>query len=104
MGYDLFRRDNRVEPRSFSPPKCFRFDAYGMAFLRWVLALVGVTSAPFVPRTSEDDGSRASTLVSFHKLCTNEGWWVTPQECAALASALDALVAQTNARIQPTPR
>lgn len=101
MGYDLHVCDPTGEPlaTTYEDDLYFRRNIFGMGPLRDALEAMGVGYWPVggeVPfPTGGDDDAIAQWLrdtrderpgIPLHKLCSNDGWWVTAVECR---SALD---------------
>jgi hypothetical protein len=103
MGYDLHVVDTtgEVVPTNYEDDLYFRRNIYGMGPLRDAMASIGVSEAAtmgYWPISEPDWPSRAEATeedvedflkalrderpgISMHKLCSNDGWWVTAMEC-----------------------
>jgi hypothetical protein len=101
MGYDLYVCDETGDPvqTNYEDDLYFRRNIFGMGPLRDAMQSIGVGDAatmgywplsePDWPRDADDD-EIADFLkaarderpgIPMHKLCSNDGWWVTAMEC-----------------------
>lgn len=44
-------------------------------------------------------GTEAGKGLAMHKLCSNDGWWVTPEECAAAVAAYERVPEATREKV-----
>lgn len=110
MGFDLYRRDNLREPRSYSEEAYFRSTSKAWGVIYEVMLAVGILDvsmdAPDPSDTSEESRAARSVepeAVPAYKLSSNDHWLVTPEECLVIAGALERAVRDTRARLQPSP-
>jgi hypothetical protein len=106
MGYDMYGVENN---------EYFRANIWGMGFLRSVMrmaeALDEEVPSPEFPeiekrddeteeqyemrlQESQDEITSISPGVKppFYKFCSNDGWFLTPEECRVIADAIDKYV------------
>ena len=100
MGVDLFRVDNRGETPRFDDDVYFRATAHAWPLLVRVLAAVGVLDET-IARPEDDLALRSPVAgaVPAWKLASSGGWHVVPDECVAIALALEAVVRATRLQI-----
>ena len=100
MGIDLFRLDNRGAAPRFDDDVYFRSTAQAWPLVVEVLAAVGVLDQAMACPGDEvpDRLARRSPVagcVPAWKVLSSEGWHVVPDECVAIADALEAVVRAT---------
>jgi hypothetical protein len=110
VGYDLYRRDNLRDP-SFDDEKYFRSTMRAFPYLHAAMDLVGVLDYHVgrpgsAGKLSESDLASRSPdphSVPAFKFSSNESWIVTPDECLAIAAALERLLRDTRSRVDVSP-
>ncbi len=110
MGYDFFRRDNLREPRSFAENAYFRITTSAYVLVYETMSALGILD-PFVDAPDPQDASEEARAVRSpypeavpaFKFGSNDAWIVTPDECTIVATALERVVGDTKAHLQPSP-
>lgn len=88
MGYDLFRRDNVGDIRSYDDALYFRANVHGMALLRRRLALANALDETSPRPDDVLDAPGRDGKLPLYKLQSNDGWILSPDECRLAAAAL----------------
>jgi hypothetical protein len=103
MGFDLFRHDNRTAAR-FDDDVYFRATARAWPLIVQSLAAVGILDQA-IPTPPPEAPDRLATrspvpgMVPEWKFLDNAGWHVVPEECIAIADALEAVVRATRSAL-----
>jgi hypothetical protein len=109
MAYDMYTRHN---PAAFGVADDTHFCAniWKMKNLRRVLDAAGALDWSCKPgewREGQPDEFRRSPdpkKVPGYKFCSNDGWWVQPEECLVLAVALEGVTEQQVLEADRTPQ
>jgi hypothetical protein len=110
MGYDFYRRDNLREPRSCSEDAYFRASNEAFGAIYEVMSVLGILDvsmeAPEPSGGSEESRTGRSAepgAIPAYKFLSNDSWIVVPEECEAIAAALERVVSDTRGHLQPSP-